>query len=79
MTQTTTIANLGFESVEFPKPLFAGDTIYASTTVIGLRRSKSRQDAGLAQFEHIARNQDDEIVAVARRVALMRCAPREGS
>jgi acyl dehydratase len=72
LTQNTTIANLGFETVSFPRPLFVGDTLYASTKVESMRPSGSRPDAGIVTFEHLGRNQRDEVVAVARRVALMR-------
>ena len=41
-TLGTTVGNLGFEKVEFPKPVFHGDTIYAETEVVDKRDSKSR-------------------------------------
>jgi len=71
LTQETTVANLGFGEITFPPPVFYGDTLYAETEVIDSRISKSRPDAGVVTFEHRARNQRGEIVAVARRTALM--------
>jgi acyl dehydratase len=71
LTQGTTIANLGFSEVTFPRPVFVGDTLFASTVVAGKRLSKSRPDTGVVTFEHTARNQRDEVVATARRAALM--------
>lgn len=71
LTQETTVANLGFGEITFPQPVFHGDTLYAETEVIDSRISKSRPDAGVVTFEHRARNQRGEIVAVARRTALM--------
>lgn len=70
-TLRTTVANLGMKDVAFPKPLFAGDTIHVRTTVLGKRESKSRPDAGIVEFEHVAFNQDEQIVCVCRRSALM--------
>ena len=70
-TMGTTVANLGFEETNFPKPVFAGDTIRAETTVIALRESKSRPTQGIVTFEHRGLNQRDEIVLACRRNALM--------
>lgn len=75
LTQQTTVGNLGFESVAFPKPVFAGDTLYAETTVVAKRESKSRPDVGIVTFLHIARNQHGDIVAEARRTAMMHRRP----
>lgn len=77
LTQATTVANLGFESVTFPAPLFHGDTLYASTVVQAKRPSNSRPGQGVVAFEHIGRNQHDELVATAVRSALIWFAPRE--
>ncbi len=70
-TQGTTVANLGWDEVRFPKPLFCGDTIHIQTEVLELRDSKSRPDNGIVIFSHRAFNQDDELVAHCRRAALM--------
>jgi len=71
-TLGTTVANLGMSDVRFPKPVFYGDTIRAKTTVIAARRSKSRADAGIVEFEHEGLNQRGETVAICRRAALMK-------
>ena len=70
-TLGTTIANLGMSETTFPKPVFAGDTIRAETTVLGLRDSKSRSTQGIVTFEHLGLNQKDEIVCRTVRGALM--------
>ncbi len=70
-TLGTTVGNLGFEKVEFPKPVFIGDTITAQTEVIEKRESKSRPEWGIVLFEHRGVNQRGEIVAVCRRAAMM--------
>lgn len=77
LTQGTTVANLGFETVTFPAPLFHGDTLYSSTVVQAKRPSRSRPGQGVVTFEHTGRNQHDEIVATAVRSALIWFAPAE--
>ena len=71
-TYGTTLGNLGWEDVRFPRPVFIGDTLRAVTSVISMRESRSRSDAGLVVFEHCAYNQREEVVATCRRVALMK-------
>ena len=75
LTHGTTVANLGFEEVVFPAPVFYGDTIHAETEVVDARDSKSRPDQGIVTFEHRAFNQRDELVCRARRTALMHRRP----
>ena len=74
-TLGTTVANLGMSDVRFPKPVFHGDTIHARTKVVATRRSKSRSDAGIIEFEHVGLNQRGEEVAICRRAALMKTKP----
>jgi acyl dehydratase len=74
-TLGTTIGNLGWEEVAFPKPVFAGDTIRAETKVVALRESKSRPTQGIVTFEHRGFNQHGEVIATCRRVALMMRKP----
>ena len=75
LTLGTTIANLGFEEVGFPKPVFAGDTIHVESEVVAARASASRPQAGVVTFEHRGYNQRGELVARCRRQALMRRRP----
>src|ERR1700678_3945613 len=74
-TLGTTIANLGMSKVEFPKPVFHGDTIRARTIVRSLRSSRSRPTAGVVEFEHQAFNQRGETVATCLRAAFMKRRP----
>ncbi len=67
----TTIGNLGFEEVRFPKPVLIGDTLRAATAVVSKRESQSRRDSGIVVLEHRAFNQRNEEVAFCRRAALM--------
>ena len=74
-TLGTTVGNLGWEEVKFPKPVFAGDTLRAESVVAEMRASKSRPTQGIVTFEHRGFNQRDEEVVFCRRVALMMCRP----
>jgi acyl dehydratase len=70
-THGTTVANLGFETVRFPAPVFCGDTVRVETEVIAARGSRSQTDKGVVTFEHRGFNQVDALVCEARRIALM--------
>jgi acyl dehydratase len=70
-TQGTTLGNLGFNEIKFPKPVFHGDTIHVRTEIVDKRESKSRTDSGIVTFRHLGINQRDEIVCDAIRVGLM--------
>lgn len=75
LTHGTTVANLGFESVTFPAPMFHGDTLRVETEVLAARESKSKPDRGIVTFEHRGFNQDDTLVCTAARNALMLKTP----
>lgn len=75
-TLGTTVANLGWDEVRFPKPLFHGDTIRVETEVLEMRESRSRPENGIVVFGHRAYNQHDELVGKCRRSALMLRQPR---
>lgn len=76
-TLGTTIGNLGFQKVEFPLPVFHGDTLYIETEILEKRESKSRPDRGIVYFEHRARNQRQEVVAIIQRAGMMRKRPAD--
>jgi acyl dehydratase len=78
LTQGTIVANLGFRDARFPAPVRHGDTIYAETVVTDKRLSASRPGQGVVTFEHTARNQDGEVVAVVTRTTLMLRQPGAG-
>jgi acyl dehydratase len=65
------VANLGYDAVVMPKPVFVGDTLRAETTVVSKRESRSRPHAGVVEFEHRCLNQRDEVVCRCRRTALI--------
>lgn len=70
-TLGTTVANLGWDEVRFPKPVFHGDTLRVESTVVEVRDSRSRPDNGIVTFEHRGYNQRGELVATCKRGALM--------
>ncbi|MGZ8133499.1 MaoC family dehydratase [Bordetella bronchiseptica] len=74
-TLGTTLGNLGFGEIVFPKPTFHGDTIRVETEILQTRLSRSRTDSGIVTFKHVARNQRDEIVCTAVRTGLMMLRP----
>ena len=70
------VANLGWDEVRFPHPLFHGDTIRVETEVIALRDSRSRPNAGIVTFQHRAFNQKNELVAICKRSGLQLKRPQ---
>ncbi|MBX4956733.1 MaoC family dehydratase [Rhizobium lentis] len=74
-TLGTLVANLGYDKVTMPKPVFIGDTLRVETEVTELRRSNSRPDAGIVTFRHVTLNQRDEIVCRCLRTAMLKVRP----
>jgi acyl dehydratase len=74
-TQGTAVANLGWDEVRFPAPVFVGDTLRIETEVLDVRESKSRLDQGIVTFAHRAFNQDGALVAHCKRASLQRKRP----
>jgi acyl dehydratase len=75
-TLGTTVANLGWDAVRFPKPLFHGDTVHVESEVSEIRDSRSRPENGIVVFEHRAYNQHNDLVATCKRSALMLRKPK---
>lgn len=71
-TLGTLIANLGYDRLVMPKPVFLGDTLRATSEVIALKESKSRPNAGIVTFLHECLNQRDEVVCRCERAALLK-------
>ena len=69
-TECTIIANLGYEKVRHPQPVFHGDTLYAETIIVAKRESQSRPNAGIITMSHIGRNQHQIVVVEVTRSAL---------
>jgi len=71
-TLGTLVANLGYDKVVMPRPVFIGDTLRGESEVVELRASRSRPDAGLVTFRHRLLNQRDEVVCECLRTALLK-------
>jgi acyl dehydratase len=76
-TLGTTIGNLGFDEIIFPRPVLHGDTIAVETEILDKRPSRSRPGEGIVNFAHRGTNQRGEIVCQVKRTALMAMRPTE--
>jgi acyl dehydratase len=74
-TLGTLVANLGYDKVRMPSPVFIGDTLRASTQVLALKESRSRPEAGIVTFRHAMHNQRGEMVCEMERTAMLRRRP----
>ena len=74
-TLGTAVANLGWDEVRFPAPVFIGDTLNVETEVFELRESKSRPNAGIVTFIHRAYNQNGVLVGSCKRTGLQMRKP----
>jgi acyl dehydratase len=74
-TLGTLVANLGYDKLAMPKPVFIGDTLRATSEVIGLKDSGSRPEAGIVTFRHECLNQRGEVVCRCERTALLQRRP----
>jgi acyl dehydratase len=74
-TLGTLVANLGYDKLVMPNPVFIGDTMRAETEVVDLRASRSRPTAGIVTFSHVLINQRDQVVCQCLRMALIQRRP----
>ncbi len=79
LTEGTILANLGYEKVSHPHPLFHGDTVYVESEVLEKRPSRSRPDVGVVRLKHVGRKQDGTVVIEVERTALFLKKPKSGS
>jgi len=75
-TLGTLVANLGYDKLVFPNPVFAGDTLRSETECLAVRTSKSRPNAGIVTWAHRSFNQRDELVCECTRTALLLKKPQ---
>ena len=75
-TMGTLVANLGYDALKFPNPVFVGDTLRSETECIAIRESKSRPNAGIVTWAHRSFNQRGEIVCECTRTALLLKTPQ---
>ncbi|GFZ93628.1 MaoC family dehydratase [Nesterenkonia alkaliphila] len=71
LTQGTIVANLGFEEVNFPHPLYHGDTLYSESEILAKRESASRPGQGIVTVKHTGRNQHGTVVAECTRNVML--------
>ena len=74
-TLGTLVANLGYDALKFPNPVFAGDTLRSETECIAVRESGSRPNAGIVTWAHRSFNQRGELVCECTRTALLQKRP----
>ena len=70
-TLGTLVANLGYDALKFPNPVFVGDTLHSETECTAVRESKSRPNAGIVTWTHRSFNQKEELVCECTRTALL--------
>ena len=75
-TLGTLVANLGYDQLRFPHPVFVGDTLRSETECVAVRESKSRPNAGIVTWAHRSFNQRDELVCECTRSALLLKTPQ---
>jgi acyl dehydratase len=76
LTEGTIVANLGYERVLHPNPVYHGDTIYVETEVLEKRLSKSRPDVGIVRLKHTGRKQDGTVVVEVERSVMFLKRPK---
>lgn len=79
LTQGRLVANLGYDKVRQPHPMFHGDTLYVESEVVEVRPSASQPEAGIVRLRHVGRNQHGVVVLEFERVALMLRRPESAS
>jgi len=70
LTEGTIIANLGYDKVVHPNPLFHGDTVYAETQILDKRESASRPECGIVRLKQTGRKQDGTVVVEFERTVM---------
>lgn len=70
LTEGTIVANLGYERISHPNPVFHGDTLYAETEVLEARPSRSRPDCGIVRLKHWGKKADGTVVIEVERSVL---------
>jgi acyl dehydratase len=70
LTEGTIVANLGYDKIVHPNPVFHGDTIYAETEVLDKRESASRPECGIVRLRQTGRKQDGTVVLELERSVL---------
>jgi len=73
LTEGTIVANMAYDKVRHPHPVFHGDTLYVETEVLDKRESRSNPQVGIARFRHTGRNQNGvEVIQFERTVMVLK-------
>lgn len=73
------LANLGWDDVRLPNPVFEGDTIYSESEVLEVRESRSRKNVGIVTVKTTGCNQHGKLVISFQRTVLVYrrgCGPK---
>jgi acyl dehydratase len=70
LTAGTIVANLGYDKVQHPNPVFHGDTIRAESEVLEMRPSESKPDRGIVLIRQTGRKQSGEVVVELERTVM---------
>ncbi len=70
LTEGTILANLGYEKIVHPNPVFHGDTLYVESEVLEKRDSRSRPDCGIVRLKHIGKKADGTVVIEVERTVM---------
>ena len=73
----TSLGNLGYTDIQFPKPVYAGDTLRAETIIVDKRESKSDSTRGIVWFDQRGYNQRDECVCITKRTGMIMRKPAD--
>ncbi len=76
LTEGTIVANLSYEKVVYPHPVFHGDTLYVSSEIVEKRETRSRPDCGVVRLRHLGRNQHGTVVLEVERMVLFLKKPQ---
>jgi acyl dehydratase len=76
LTEGTVVANLGYDRVQHPSPVFHGDTLYVESEVLEKRESRTMPDRGIIRLKHTGRKQDGTIVVELERTVLFLKKPQ---
>jgi acyl dehydratase len=79
LTDGTIVANLGYDNIKHPLPVFHGDTVYAETIILEKRESKSNPDRGVVRLKQVGRNQKGEVVVELERSVLFLKREKSGT
>ena len=79
LTEGTILANLGYEHIIHPNPVFHGDTIYVESEILEKRESRSHPECGIVRIKHTGLKQDGTIVLEFERTALFYKRPKSDS